>query len=164
MKPAVGSLLLLLLFASCGKGAAPGPIEPVPPPTPAEVVQAGKGVVEQYRQAYQVRSLEALGGVYSRGLDVSLVHQGEVHQGWTAVETYLRDKLVRASEVRLKLSDVAVMALGDGAASVVAKVRRDISDGTTTVTEEGYLTLALRREAGPDGDRWVIASEHFSFR
>jgi hypothetical protein len=156
---------MVLLLSACGRGAHPaGPTEPSPPPTPDNVIQAGKGVVEQYKQAYQVRSLEALGGVYSHDLDVSLVHQGEAHHGWTAVETYLRDKLVRAAEVRLKLTEVSVLALGEGGASVLAKVRRDINDGDTTITEEGYLTLALRREPGPNGDRWVIASEHFSFR
>ncbi|HUH00568.1 MAG TPA: nuclear transport factor 2 family protein [Kofleriaceae bacterium] len=163
MKPAVA--LLVLLLCGCARGANPsGPAEPEPPPTPVTIVQAGKGVVEQYKQAYQVRSLEALSAVYSHDLDVSLVHQGEAHHGWTAVETYLRDKLVRAAEVRLKLTDVTVLALGQDAASVLAKMRRDINDGDTTITEEGYLTLALRREPGPDGARWVIASEHFSFR
>ena len=164
MKPAVALFMLLLSACGLGGSRSTGPATPITPATPVGVVEAAKGVLEQYKQAYEVRSAEALGAIYAHTLDVSLVHQGEAQQGWTAVENYLRDRLVRAAEVRVKVTDVAIASLGDRGAVVTASMRQDINDGTSTVSEQGFLTLALRLEPGANGDHWVIASEHFSFR
>lgn len=154
-------LLALALAPACGN-RAPAPAAPAiaATPTPEEVVAAGKGLVEEYRQAYEVRSVDALSGLYAHTLDVVLVHQGNERAGWTDVRSYLKELLEHATEIHLTLSDVAVTALGDDAATAVASVRREVSDGTTTVTTEGVLTLALRRT----GSKWRIATEHYSYR
>jgi ketosteroid isomerase-like protein len=150
----------LVLLAACG-GRAPAPEEPTPekPLTPAEVVAAGSGAAEQYRQAWEVRSFDALAELYAQDLDVIVVHQGESHHGWTAVQRYLKRLLGTAAEVHMKMSEVTVTALGPAGAAVAADLRREINDGTSAVIEDGSLTLALRK----DGDRWLIVSEHFSF-
>lgn len=152
----------LALLAACG-GRAPAPEEPTSelekPLTPAEVVAAGSGAAEQYRQAWEVRSFDALAELYAQDLDVVVVHQGESHHGWTDVQRYLKQLLGSAAEVHMKLSEVTVTALGPAGAAVAAELRREINDGTSAVIEEGALTLALRK----DGDRWLIVSEHFSF-
>ncbi len=157
------NLVLLTILVACGGNKAaleqPEPA-PVTPLTPAQVVVAGKGALEQYRQSYQVRSLEALSAVYSQTLDVVLVHQGQATQGWSAVERYLGELLRQSKEIRLAVSDVSVVSLGAEGAAVTARLSREISDGVTTVKEDGMLTLALRLE----GERWVIVSEHFSYR
>jgi hypothetical protein len=116
--------------------------------------------VEQYRQAYEVRSLDALTQLYSHGLDVAVVHQGRGHHGWTAVSKYLSELIGHAAEIHIKISEVNVSSLGPGGAAVSAQLAREISDGVTTIVEEGRLTLALRLE----NERWVIVSEHFSYR
>ena len=46
------------------------------------------------------------------------------------------------------------------AAVAVATMTRELSDGATTVTENGTLTLVLRKDRG----RWQIASEHYSYK
>lgn len=152
----------LLFAASCGGKQravdAPSP-ESQRSLTPQEVTAAGKGVAEQYRQAYEVRSFDALAALYVQNLDLVVIHQGKAMSGWTAAETHLRALLARASEIHLKLEDVAVTALGPEAATVVASMRREVNDGTAAVIEQGQLTLAVRRS----GDSWVIVTEHFSY-
>ncbi len=105
-------------------------------------------------------AFDALSGLYAHTLDVVLVHQGREWAGWTNVAQYLKELLEHATEIHLTLSHVTVTALGHDAATAVAEARREVSDGTTTVTTEGVLTLALRRTAG----KWLIATEHFSYR
>jgi hypothetical protein len=157
------NLVLVTILVACGgnKAALEQPeAAPVTPLTPAQVVEAGKGAVEQYGQAYQVRSLEALSAVYSQTLDVVVVHQGQARQGWTAVGSYLGELLRLNKEIRLVASDVNVVSLGAEGAAVTARLSREISDGVTNVKEDGMLTLSLRLE----GERWVIVTEHFSYR
>ena len=157
------NLVLVTILVACGGNKAaveqPEPA-PVTPLTPVQVIEAGKGAVEQYRQAYHVRSLEALSSVYSHSLDVMVVHQGEPTQGWSAVESYLGALLRQSKEIRVAVSEVNVVSLGAAGAAVTARVSREISDGVTNVKEDGMLTLALRLE----GERWVVVSEHFSYR
>jgi len=162
MSRAIPALLLALALAPACGNRAPAPVAPaiVATPTPEEVVTAGKGLIEEYRQAYEVRSADALSGLYAHTLDVVLVQQGKEWAGWTDVRNYLKELLQHATEIHLTLSDVTVTALGDDASTVVAGVRREVSDGTTTVTTEGVLTLALRRKGG----KWLITTEHFSYR
>ncbi len=153
-------LLLVALIAACGGKQTPAKPQPQAAPlTPEAVVAAGKGAAEQYRQAYEVRSLESLTPLYSKGLDVIIVHQGRAYEGWTAVEKHLRDLIENSTEIHMRLTDVNVSALGPGGAAVTADITREVSDGVTKVVEEGELTLALRLE----GERWLIVNEHFSY-
>lgn len=158
----VKALWLALVVAglcACGAGKTPAKPEPAEVATPESVVQAAKGVVEKYRQAYQVRSMDALAELYSQTTDLVVVHQGQAHRGWNGVSEYLRGLIGGASEVRVKLAAVEVTAVDQGAA-VSAEMARSVSDGVTTVEENGVLTLTIRLE----GERWVIVHEHFSYR
>ena len=159
--PMSAKVLLVALLAACGGGASSANKSPkvAEPLTPEAVVLAGKGAAEQYRQAYEVRSVDSLTPLYSHGLDVIVVHQGRAHRGWTAVEKYLRDLIGQAVEIHVTLADVNVSSLGSAGAAVTAQITRELSAGDTKTVEEGQLTLALRLE----GERWLIVSEHFSF-
>jgi hypothetical protein len=153
-------LLLVAFIVACGGTQSPDTPGPKAEPlTPEAVVLAGKGAAEQYRQAYEVRSLEALAPIYSHGLDVIVVHQGKSYQGWTAVEKHLGELIEKSAEIHVRLTDVEVTSLGPEGAAVTAGITREVSDGVTKIVEEGMLTLALRLE----GDRWLIVSEHFSY-
>lgn len=143
--------------AGCVRGAAP-PVVPIE--APAEVVAAAKGTIEQWRQAYEVRSLEALGKLYLQELDLAVVQEGTALLGWSAVEAMLKDRLERAGAIHVRLRDVQVVSLGPGVASAVATMSRELVSGTTTITEQGALSLVLRQRAGG----WVIAAEHYSYR
>ncbi len=48
---------------------------------------------------------------------------------------------------------------GTGAAVVTAAMDREVSDGVTTISERGVVTLVLRAEA----ESWVVVAEHYSF-
>ena len=100
------------------------------------------------------------GASFLTGLEEVVVHQGEPTQGWSAVESYLGALLRQSKEIRVAVSEVNVVSLGAAGAAVTARVSREISDGVTNVKEDGMLTLALRLE----GERWVVVSEHFSYR
>ena len=80
--------------------------------------------------------------------------------GWSAIESLLNDRLGHASAVHLRLKDLRIGPLAATAAVAVAAMTREVSDGATTVTETGTLTLVLRKDA----DAWLIASEHFSYK
>lgn len=152
-------ITLAILVAGCPKG---GPSEPVSPSavTPKEVVTAVKATVEQWRQGYEVRSVETLAKLYAKDLDVVVVQEGQTMIGWSSVEAYLKDRIARAGQIHIRLKDVSVIALGLEAASVTATMTRELTEGTTTVTENGTLTLVVRRT--PEG--WVIGSEHYSYK
>lgn len=159
-----GCLLMLLLVGCHARGGA-GPAEPSPPDATAEdgaapsLITAVEGVLEQYRQAYAVRSVEALAGLYAQSLDLELVTQGRRLRGWSRVEARLEELFRDAQTVRLIMNDVAIVAVGGGGALVSADVERSVGDGSTTVTERGVLTLVLREEL----TGWVIVAEHFSY-
>ena len=61
--------------------------------------------------------------------------------------------------MHLTLDEGQVTALGDGGATYAARLTRDISDGSVTATDSGFLTLTFARE----GDRWLIVTEHYSY-
>lgn len=126
---------------------------------PAEVIHEVEGAVEQYRQAYEVKSLDALEPLYLHGPGLVLVIQGDRKSGWQAVRNYLDGLLMAAAEIRVRVSDVSVVALGDSAATAVATLERSVSDGTTMLSVTGTLTLVFERL----GSDWKIASEHFSY-
>lgn len=156
-----GALLVAIFVAACG-GAAPQPAAPAedsaPAELPEEIASAVRGAVEQYRQAYEVRSVEALAELYDHSLDLNLVSQGVRLRGWTAVETHLRELLGGADEVRLVLRDLVIVPAGAGAVAT-AVVERDITRDAATVTERGVLTLVFRE----DLTGWQIVAEHFSY-
>lgn len=124
------------------------------------VLAAARGTVEQWRQGWEVRSLDALTAVYRNDLDVVVVHQGRAHLGWSAVEAYLVGQLGPATEVRVKLDDLQVFPLGPGAAAVTAAITREHGQGGVTTTERGVITMTLSE--GADG-RWRIVTEHYSY-
>jgi ketosteroid isomerase-like protein len=128
--------------------------------TPADVVSAAKGAVEQWRQAYEVRSFDALAKLYVHSDEIVVVQDGLAVVGWTALEPMLKDRLGKAKEIHVRLKEEHVASLGPNAAVAVATMTREVSDGITTVTENGALTLALRR--GADG--WQIVQEHYSYK
>ncbi len=145
---------------ACGGGAATqAPVQATLPTTPAQVLREATGAVEQYRQAYQVRSAEALIPLYAP--DAVLVNQGGAHRGGSAVAAYVTALLARASEIQIKITNLDVAAVGADGARAVATLVRTISDGVTSVQEKGALTLTFRRD--PSG-AWLIVSEHFSYR
>lgn len=152
-------ILLASAAAACRSKGAEAPKPPLPPPTPAEVVEAIGARVEQYRQGYEVRSLEALAPLYSPTDDLLLVAQGRPHRGFMAVQEYLAGFFTAVETVRLRLTDVQIVALGDAGAVATAAVHRTYGDGVTTVDERGTLTLVFRRV---DGD-WRIVGEHYSY-
>jgi len=151
------AVLLAGLAGACGgkaKGGAaaesPGDGDPV-----GDVLR----LVEQWRQGYEVRSLEAISTLYSHDDDVVRIQQGRPVQGWREVENQLHGELGRSTSIYVRLKDIQVARLAPGAVAVTAGMAREASDGVTTVAETGVLSLVLRR----DGDAWLIVSEHYSF-
>jgi len=159
VRRALALVLVSALVAGCfghGKGKATTPADPA---TPAgQAVSAAQRAVEQWRQAYEVDSFDALAPLYAHDKTLVIVQQGRPYVGWDAVEAHLKDMLGHAREIHVRLKDVRIMPLTD-AAAVVALMDRDISDGVTTVSERGVLTLVLRRE----GDGWLVVAEHYSY-
>jgi hypothetical protein len=157
--------LVITILAACGGGGG-AVVEPVAPAralTPVEVVEAGTAALEQYRQAYQVRSPDALKDIFEQTLDLVVIEQGKVYRGWTAFERRLNQLLSTATDIHLDLSDIAVVALGPDAAAASASIRREISDGVMTVVTNGTITLAMRRINDAVGERWVVVHAHFSY-
>lgn len=145
-------------LATTGCASSRAVSAPAAPPMPENQVAAVRSTLEQWRQAYEVKSVDGLARLYAAE-DAVVVKQGSQVRGWPQIQAGLVEQLGRAKEVRVRLKDVAVAPLGDRGASVSAGLTREISDGVTSVTEEGLLTLALRS----DGTAWTIVSEHFSF-
>jgi uncharacterized protein (TIGR02246 family) len=153
------ALLLLLGLAACGSRQIAGTSGPEPADVPEDMAQAIGGAIEQYRQAYEVHSVEALAGLYTRDLDLTLIYQGRRHQGWTQVESFLSARLEGATKVRMVIKELTVQPLGAEAAVASASLETTIGDDSTTVTENGALTLVFRNIAG----KWMVVAEHFSY-
>jgi len=157
------AFLLAISIVSTGAGC-PGKSGPATPAEPvshtsAEIVDGATRLVEQWRQAWQLRSADTLKALYAHDVDVVIVSQGRAHLGWTAVEAWLDAEVGRSASVHLAIEGLSIGALGDGAASLVCTLRREISDGVSAASELGQLTMALRAE----GAGWVIVAEHYSF-
>jgi ketosteroid isomerase-like protein len=148
--------LVAVAVMSCAHGAA----APSRPATPDEVVAAARGAIEQWRQAYEVRSVDALAKLYVHGPALVVVHDGTPELGWTSVHAMLQAQLARAKEVHVRLEDVKVTSLAPSVATAVATMTREIGDGVTTATEKGALTLVLEKA----GDDWKIVAEHYSYK
>ena len=155
----LAACLCALALAGCPQ---PRPAEPTAAAsaTPADVATAARGAVEQWRQAYEVRSLDALGKLYAHDAGLVVVQDGLPLIGWTSVEAVLKDRLAHAKEIHVRLKDVSVTSQAPTVATALATMTRELSDGVTTVTENGALTLVLRR--GATG--WLIVSEHYSYK
>jgi uncharacterized protein (TIGR02246 family) len=125
-----------------------------------DVTAAVNGVIEQWRQAYQVKSEDALAKLYAHDGAVAVVQEGRPAVGWPAVEAVIKDRLARYPKIVIRLRDVTIAPLGPAAATATAQMTRELGDDVTTLTENGTLTLVLRQD-GPD---WVIVSEHYSYR
>ncbi|MBL0215740.1 MAG: nuclear transport factor 2 family protein [Myxococcales bacterium] len=89
------------------------------------MVTAVKATIEQWRQGYEVRSVDALAKLYARDLDVVVVQEGQTMIGWSSVEAYLKDRIARAGQIHIRLKDVQVVALGLEAAYAVATMTRN---------------------------------------
>ena len=161
-----GLAALAMVFSGCSGARGTTTTTTAVMVTPREVVAAAKATLEQWRQAYEVRSLDALAPLYAHDLDVVVVVEGTPLIGWSSVEAMLKDRLARAGTIHVRLKDIGVSSLGPTAASVVATMSREVTAGATTVTEAGTLTLALRHDhpAAGSGGAWVIVAEHYSYR
>ncbi|HTL36941.1 MAG TPA: nuclear transport factor 2 family protein [Kofleriaceae bacterium] len=149
--------VVALALAGCPHSNEPAPTHPS---TPKEVVAGARATIEQWRQAYQVKSLDALSKLYVRSLDLVVVQDGQPLVGWQSVEGMLKDRFARYKDVVIRLKDIQVTAL-DGTSSVAtASMTRELGDGVTTITESGALTVVLRKE----GDVWLIVAEHYSYK
>jgi ketosteroid isomerase-like protein len=126
----------------------------------SDAVAAATRAIEHWRQAYEARDLKALEPLYAHDLDVTIAQPGVPLIGWSSVDAMLKDRIGRAREVRLKLSDLRVAILTAEVVTATATMAREVSDGVTSVAEFGTLTLVLHRV----GESWVLAVEHFSPR
>jgi ketosteroid isomerase-like protein len=153
------SIALALVLAGCpSKATCPAATSATGPAAEATITDVLR-TVEQWRQAWEVRSPDALFPLYDHGKAVAAVTQGTALVGWDAVQADLAARIARATDVRYRLTDIQVAPTGD-TAIVTASLAREISEGATTATDAGTLTLVFARDAA----RWVIVSEHFSFR
>jgi ketosteroid isomerase-like protein len=153
------SVALALMAGGCHRGTPVGPTASTAT-TPKEVVEGAKATIEQWRQAYEIRSIDALAKLYAHDLDVVVVQEGTTMIGWSSVEGMLKDRLSRAGEIHVRLKDIQVSSLAPNVASAVVTMTRELTDGATTVTENGTLTLVLRNDSGT----WVLTSEHYSYK
>ena len=154
---ALAALVAVAVLAACPR--AQGPVAPLAPPTPDQVVTAANRVLELYEQAYEVVSATALMPPYLGGVDTTLVVQGQPHRGSSGVRAYVDELFGRVQSFRIDLGTVSVSALGDDAAEVTAEIKREYTDGPATIVENGILTLTLSRF----GDKWLIRTEHYSY-
>ena len=156
MKHAAIFVVALALAACTHNGSS----TPTRPSTPKEVVAGARATIEQWRQAYEVRSFDALSKLYDHSLDLVVVQDGQVISGWTSVQGMLEDRFARFKDVHVRLKDIQVASLGPEAATATAAMTRELGDGVTTVSESGALTVVLRKQ----GDLWVIVTEHYSYK
>jgi len=151
-------LVVALVMAGCPRGG--GDTTPARVLTPKEVVAGARATIEQWRQAYEVRSLDTLTKLYAQNIDLVVVEGGTPYVGWSSVENMLKDRIVRYKEVHVRLKDIQVQSLASTAAVATAVMTRELGDGTTSVSEQGALTIVLRK----DGESWLIVTEHYSYK
>ena len=150
--------VVALALAGCPRGGSS--TTPARVLTPKEVVAGARATVEQWRQAYEVRSLDGLAKLYAQNIDLVVVEGGTPYVGWSSVENMLKDRIARYKEVHVRLKDIQVQSLNDNSAVATAVMTRELGDGTTSVSEQGALTVVLRRDA----DAWLIVTEHYSYK
>lgn len=157
---AIRVVVLVVALVVCGCPRGGGDTTPARPATPTEVVAAARATVEQWRQAYEVASLEALAKLYAHTIDLVVVQDGQPLVGWKSVQSMLKDRLERYKDIHVRLKDIQVQSLGPSAAVATAAMTRELGDGVTTITESGALTIVLRK----DGETWRIVTEHYSYK
>jgi len=157
MRPAA-ILVAALAVAACAH--EPAGTRAATPPTTPEISAAARGTVEQWRQAYEVKGMDALAALYAHDPELILVDDGRALVGWPSVEAAIKDRLARFQKIVIRLRDITVVPLGPTAVSATVAMTRELGDDVTTITETGALTMVLRRE----GETWVIVTEHYSYR
>jgi len=155
------ALLLLVVAASCAHQKTPDTVVETKVETPREVTVATRGAIEQWRQAYEIRSIDALEKLYSHDANIVLVNDGVTLIGWSSVDGMLKDRVARAKEIHIRLKEIQVTSVAPTAAFGVATMTRELSDGVTTVTEYGSLTLVFRKDPNAG---WLIVGEHYSYK
>jgi ketosteroid isomerase-like protein len=159
MTKTVVLVCLAALLAAC-PASQKRPVGPPPaPPTPAEVTSAVSARVEQYRQAWEVRSIDALEPLYAHDPALTVTAQGRTQKGWSAVHDATAAFLADCQSYKARFTEVTVTALGDGGALATMTLHRSYGDGVKTVDETGTLMLVFRRQ----GSEWLIIAEHFSY-
>jgi ketosteroid isomerase-like protein len=157
------ALGLSCVAGACGGSAEPHASTPAAPqtaaPAPGGAAEAARAVLEQYRQAHEVRSVEALDPLYLPGPELVRVWQGQRTAGWDTARAELGALFNRSRSVKLRVDQVVVHELGADGVVLVADASRTVADGVTSVRVDGVLTLILRRQ----DQRWLIVSEHFSY-
>lgn len=156
---AVLAALALAAGSGCSGGGGGGARPVTPSAGSMDAFAAVFRAVEQWRQGWEVRSIDALRPLYRHDGQTIVVYQGRAQIGWPAAETYLRNQIEGARAIHLLLDDGQVTALGDDGATYSARLGREISDGAVTVSDRGFLTLTFARS----GDVWEIVSEHYSY-
>jgi ketosteroid isomerase-like protein len=156
---AIAVLTVSVLLGGCTKGKSAEVVGPSAS-TPKDVVAAAKATIEKWRQAYEIRSVDALSELYAKDVDLVVVQEGTAYLGWSSVQAMLKDRLTRADTIRVRLKDMQVLLLAPDVAFAVATMTRELGDNVTTVTETGTLTLVLRKQ----GPAWLITSEHYSYK
>lgn len=156
---AVLAVILAASLAACGGGGrAAGGKGPQSGGT-VDAFAAVFRAVEQWRQGWEVRSMEALAPLYRHDGQTVVVYQGQAQVGWPAAATYLRRVVEGSRAIHLALDEGQVTALGDAGATFTARLSREISDGAITVNDHGFLTLTFARS----GEAWEIVVEHYSY-
>lgn len=152
------SLLTVILLIACG-GA---PIQPAQPEVEESLTIDYKeeigAAMTLYKKSYEARELQGLQALYESGLDLALVYQGRLYSGVSQVQDFLGKRIGSASQVRITMADIRVRGLDKNSASASCDFEITVGDDAVSVTEKGLLTLVYRKE----GDKWLIASEHFS--
>jgi uncharacterized protein (TIGR02246 family) len=153
------ALAIALFVAGCPhpKGSETTPAGAA---APKDVIAAAQGAIEQWRQAYEVKNFDALAKLYVHDSDTVVVQDGVPLIGWAAIEPMLKDRLGHAKEIHVRLKEITVTSLAPTVAGAIATMTREVSDGVTTVTENGALTLVLKQTR----DGWQIAAEHYSYK
>jgi hypothetical protein len=157
--PAAALVVLIALAAGCSGGGGGASGRTAAKPGGGDAFTAVFRAVEQWRQGWEVRSIDALKPLYRHDGQTVLVYQGRAQVGWPAAEAYLRNQVEGARAIHLLLDDGQVTALGDDGATYSARLGREISDGAVTVSDRGFLTITFARS----GDVWEIVSEHYSY-
>lgn len=152
------ALFLYLLPTACGGAGRERPTATLPM-TPTAVVEQVKGAVEQWRQGFEVRSMDVLAPLYAQVPELMQVWQGRLVAGWPAAQEVIQAFFNSHPEVKVRLATVTVVALGGEGAVASATISRRFGDGVTTVEESGAIILVFRRI----GDTWQIVAEHYSY-
>jgi hypothetical protein len=145
--------------AGCGGGAGAAATLPRPAAGDSDPFAAVFRAVEQWRQGWQVRSLDALAPLYRHDDHTVIVYQGRAQRGWDRAQGWLRSQLAATATVHLRVDDGVVTTLGPDSATFAARLGRELSDGVVTTTDEGFLTFTFVRV---DAD-WQIVAEHYSY-